>query len=371
MDTNNYYPFGMNHIQGSLGTSKFGSHYSYKYNGKELQETGMYDYGARFYMSDIGRWGVVDPLAEISRRFSPYNYGLNNPIMFIDPDGRKALVNDYQAMQAEYTGFIESQGNGVMGQMLGGGGRLTTSYYPGNLGSGGSGAFGGLTANTPSSVNNLMSYFNSNGSTSNSIDYLFNNYKSGYITWWTGGAEGNANTSQEMVAHMLNLNKSGIPEIREPSFYIPSQNGFFDWGNLGNAATAGAISYYALEKSIYSKQHWVDAKGIIKSTKILEKGANGKFVRGVQGLRNGYAAAGKATSVYSVAGKVVGVVGMGATVYQYFDGQITGTEATVDLVMGGIGFTPWGAPVSLIYFGGKFLYEYSTGDTLFDKPIKK
>ncbi|HFK5546723.1 TPA: RHS repeat domain-containing protein, partial [Elizabethkingia anophelis] len=90
IEENNYYPFGLKH-QGYNSSSLANNAYQYKYNGKELQETGMYDYGARMYMPELGRWGGVDPLAEKYQNMSPYNYVANNPLMFIDPNGKDLL----------------------------------------------------------------------------------------------------------------------------------------------------------------------------------------------------------------------------------------------------------------------------------------
>ncbi len=79
-----YYPFGLEILRDTVSSPKN----EYLYNRKELQEEFTeYDYGARYYDPVIARWNTVDLLAEISRRWSPYNYVLNNPVRLIDPDG--------------------------------------------------------------------------------------------------------------------------------------------------------------------------------------------------------------------------------------------------------------------------------------------
>ena len=82
-ETNHYYPFG--------GLFDSGNEQPYKYNGKELDTAkglNWYDYGARHYDATLGRWFVVDPLAEKMYGWSPYNYCVNNPVIFVDLNGK-------------------------------------------------------------------------------------------------------------------------------------------------------------------------------------------------------------------------------------------------------------------------------------------
>lgn len=96
-EENNYYPFGLEHK--GYNNQINGRENKYQtYQSKELQEDlglNWHDFGARQYDAAIGRWTSIDPLAKDYMDYSPYTAVINNPIMFIDPDGRAAFSPIY------------------------------------------------------------------------------------------------------------------------------------------------------------------------------------------------------------------------------------------------------------------------------------
>jgi RHS repeat-associated protein len=96
LEETHYYPFGLAMKMISPRALSVNPINWHKYSDKELQSeefsdgSGLeeYDFGVRYFDPQIGRWNGLDPMAEKFPNLSPYNYSANNPVLFVDKDGK-------------------------------------------------------------------------------------------------------------------------------------------------------------------------------------------------------------------------------------------------------------------------------------------
>src|SRR5574344_639484 len=114
-----YTPYGEVWIDLQYGTTAFDFDTPYRFTGKELdEETGLYYYGARYLDPRYSVWKSADPalgeyiprapIDDDSKKYNQnlpgmggvfnvanlhlYHYAGNNPVRYLDPDGRKTTI---------------------------------------------------------------------------------------------------------------------------------------------------------------------------------------------------------------------------------------------------------------------------------------
>ncbi|MFZ1826342.1 MAG: hypothetical protein WAU21_12105, partial [Chitinophagales bacterium] len=140
-----------------------------------------------------------------------------------------------------------------------------------------------------------------------------------------------------------------------------AQNGGVFSGEAGNWLASGSFVTGAAanqaDKILVRNYHGYNQKSIIRTLKPFPN------------LRVSTSTLKTTSSVLKVAGPLAGAAGLYLTYDQYGSGEISGTQAKVDVVFGVIGFFGLpGAAISVAYFGGKAAYEYFSGEPVFDKP---
>jgi RHS repeat-associated protein len=215
-----YYPFGMAIPSQSFALPNENDTYQnrYLYNGKEYQDDfglNWYDYGARFYDAQIGRWHSPDPHAENYYDLSPFNYCANNPLIYIDPTGE-----DY----AIYFSEKEDEDGNVTYTA-----RVTATYYVKKGDS-----------DSKESAIHATKYWND---------------KSGYYTYTIGKGE-NAKTYN--VEFDLN-----VIEVSDPVMQAQVDKASFELEGRSKMITDGSSNVYEVVDADYTSQHGASGHGYI------------------------------------------------------------------------------------------------------------
>jgi RHS repeat-associated protein len=107
-----YYAFGDN--KGSLVSTN----QPRRYTGKPFDDDAgidLYYYGARYYDPTIGRFISVDPSANQYPSWGPYVYAADNPLKYIDPDGRVLVLTGAET-DVTQTVQVANEGMGPAGK---------------------------------------------------------------------------------------------------------------------------------------------------------------------------------------------------------------------------------------------------------------
>ena len=339
-----YYAFGlqMNGL-GSSGNNK------YLYNGKEKQEqTGMYDYGFRQMDPALGRWFCVDAMAESYVSMSPYVYGLDNPINYIDIDGlwtNAAQSNrGYDTFYCDGHSFTDSDG---MFHYGGKGYSINNSPVP---------TGGSNNHNTGPNYNDYLDHKNS-GSNGTLAEYWANMQKKIYGLGYTS-------------VEQLNTNGHKVPYWRSSTITIGS--GASAASNttytLGYRYVEGGDEHYSILTAGINIDFGFDKK--LETTDILFGATEyrvGAVLSKISRFRpitqNGrviFAASSAWKPALKItanslkgAGICLGAAGIGYSIVQMYTNEKSAIDGSVDITFGIIGFLgPVGYGVSTIYFVG-------------------
>jgi hypothetical protein len=224
----------------------------------------------------------------------------------------------------------------------------------GNLESGGYG--GGNGYSVLSSLGNSNDYLLDNliaGWASQGIDAKIS--KNGYLSYWTGGAAGYGSTSQEMVAHMINL-ANGL----QNSLTDVANNQYFSAGHLIASESVACFGAYSLSKALrpdYSVNYTV-----------LDDAAKPYRITTMAGIKLKPATAATLSKVARYGGYALAGAAIYATELQYRDGQIVDTERIVGHIMTGVGAipSPWTMGSALLYGVVTGGYQAVTGRSIFN-----
>jgi RHS repeat-associated protein len=115
IERHDYLPFGEECTTGACAANLgVGTGQPRKFTGKPRDaETGLDYFGARYYGQRVGRFTTIDPVYTWNenlhdpQRWNRYAYGRNNPLRYVDPDGRVPVLAGAATVAAVAWGAYE------------------------------------------------------------------------------------------------------------------------------------------------------------------------------------------------------------------------------------------------------------------------